>query len=82
MSWNDDDVGFGETAVTTRGRSSRRSNRGHARGIVFTSIFIGYVSSALTRAQWMALQGMRRIRAHGHVIVCGGERSGAPSSTC
>lgn len=45
-------------------------------GIVFTSIFIGYVSSALTRAQWISLQGLRRIRARGHVIICGGGKIG------
>jgi Trk K+ transport system NAD-binding subunit len=45
-------------------------------GTVFTSIFIGYVSAAITRAQWTALQGLRRIRARGHFVVCGGGRSG------
>jgi Trk K+ transport system NAD-binding subunit len=46
-------------------------------GTVFTSIFIGYVSAAISRAQWTALQGLRRIRAHGHVVVCGGGRIGS-----
>jgi Trk K+ transport system NAD-binding subunit len=46
-------------------------------GTVFTSIFIGYVSAAITRAQWTALQGLRRIRARGHVVVCGGGRIGS-----
>jgi voltage-gated potassium channel Kch len=45
-------------------------------GIVFTSILIGYVSSAITRAQWTAEQGLRRVRAHGHVVVCGGGKIG------
>ena len=36
-------------------------------GTVFTSIFIGYVSSAITRAQFTLQQGLRRIRGHGHV---------------
>jgi len=71
-------VGFGETAVTTRGPFvTGGAIAAMLGGIVFTSIFIGYVSSALTRAQWMALQGMRRIRAHGHVIVCGGGKIGS-----
>jgi Trk K+ transport system NAD-binding subunit len=30
------------------------------------------VSSALTRAQWISLQGLRRIRARNHVVLCGG----------
>ena len=46
-------------------------------GITLTSIFIGYVSSALTRAQWIALQGLRRIRARDHVVVCGGGNIGS-----
>ena len=46
-------------------------------GTIFTSIFIGYVSAAITRAQWTALQGLRRIRARGHVVVCGGGRIGS-----
>jgi len=45
-------------------------------GTIFTSIFIGYVSAAITRAQWTAQQGLRRIRAHGHYVVCGGGRIG------
>jgi hypothetical protein len=71
-------VGFGETAVTARGPLvTGGAIAAMLGGIIFTSIFIGYVSSALTRAQWMALQGMRRIRAHGHVIVCGGGKIGS-----
>jgi Trk K+ transport system NAD-binding subunit len=71
-------VGFGETAVTTRGPLvTGGAIAAMLGGIVFTSIFIGYVSSALTRAQWMALQGMRRIRAHGHVVICGGGKIGS-----
>jgi Trk K+ transport system NAD-binding subunit len=46
-------------------------------GTVFTSIFIGYVTAAITRAQWTAQQGLRRIRARGHVVVCGGGRIGS-----
>ncbi len=46
-------------------------------GTIFTSIFIGYVTAAITRAQWTAQQGLRRIRARGHVVVCGGGRIGS-----
>jgi hypothetical protein len=71
-------VGFGETAVTARGPLvTGGAIAAMLGGIIFTSIFIGYVSSALTRAQWMALQGMRRIRAHGHVVICGGGKIGS-----
>jgi Trk K+ transport system NAD-binding subunit len=71
-------VGFGETAVTARGPLvTGGAIAAMLGGIIFTSIFIGYVSSALTRAQWMALQGMRRIRAHGHIVICGGGKIGS-----
>jgi Trk K+ transport system NAD-binding subunit len=46
-------------------------------GTIFTSIFIGYVSAAITRAQWTALQGLRKIRSRGHFVVCGGGRMGS-----
>ena len=45
-------------------------------GTIFTSIFIGYVSAAITRAQFTAQQGLRRIHARGHVVICGGGRIG------
>jgi Trk K+ transport system NAD-binding subunit len=46
-------------------------------GTIFTAIFIGYVSAAITRAQWVQLQGLRRVRARDHVVVCGGGRTGS-----
>jgi Trk K+ transport system NAD-binding subunit len=46
-------------------------------GTIFTTILIGYVSAAISRAQWTALQGLRRVRGHGHVVVCGGGRIGS-----
>ena len=71
-------VGFGETAVTARGPLiTGGAIAAMLGGIIITSIFIGYVSSALTRAQWIALQGMRRIRARGHVVICGAGKIGS-----
>ena len=40
-------------------------------GTVFTGIFIAFVASRLTRAQWVRMQGLRPIRRHGHIVVCG-----------
>ena len=40
-------------------------------GVAISGILIGFVSSALTRAQWVSMQGLRKIDAHDHVIVCG-----------
>lgn len=65
-------VGFGDTTVIQRGPIiTLGAMVAMLGGIVFTSIFIGSVSSAMTRAQWISTQGLRRIRARGHVVVCG-----------
>ncbi len=40
-------------------------------GTVFTGIFIAAVAARLTRAQWVRMQGLRPIRRHGHIVVCG-----------
>lgn len=70
-------VGFGEVQVAQRGTLiTAGAIIAMLGGIVFTSIFIGYVASALTRAQWIATQGLRRIRARHHVIICGGGKLG------
>lgn len=65
-------VGFGDATVVNRGPLiTIGAMVAMLGGIVFTSIFIGSVSSALTRAQWISTQGLRRIGARGHVVVCG-----------
>ncbi|HXP94058.1 MAG TPA: NAD-binding protein [Candidatus Binatia bacterium] len=71
-------VGFGDTTVTKQGPIiTGGAILAMLGGIIFTSIFIGYVSSALTRAQWIAMQGLRRIRARGHIVICGGGKIGS-----
>ncbi len=40
-------------------------------GVATSGIFIAFVTSALTRAQFTAMQGLRQIRTRGHVLVCG-----------
>ena len=40
-------------------------------GVASSGIFIAFVTSALTRAQFTAVQGLRQIRTRGHVLVCG-----------
>ena len=71
-------VGYGEVdLVTKRGPLvTATAIAAMLGGIVLTSIFIGYVSSAVTRAQWIALQGLRRIKARGHVVICGAGKVG------
>lgn len=68
--------------MTTTGYGDITPDRGHAldvimammlmlAGIVFTGIFIAFAASLLTRAQWVRVQGLRRIRRRGHIVVCG-----------
>jgi len=40
-------------------------------GIISIGIFTAFVASRLTRAQWVRMQGLRRVRRHGHIVVCG-----------
>ncbi|HTD36837.1 MAG TPA: NAD-binding protein [Candidatus Limnocylindrales bacterium] len=40
-------------------------------GVAASGIFIAFLTSALTRAQFTAMQGLRQIRTRNHVIVCG-----------
>jgi Trk K+ transport system NAD-binding subunit len=40
-------------------------------GVAAIGIFIAFATSALTRAQFTALQGLRQIRTRGHVLVFG-----------
>src|SRR5947209_6727440 len=42
-----------------------------AAGISFSGIFIALIASRLTRAQWVRMQGLRRVRRRGHIVVCG-----------
>ena len=70
-------AGFGDASVASRGLAVTVATIAlMIGGTVFTSIFIGYVSAAITRAQWVTLQGLRRVHARDHVIVCGGGRTG------
>lgn len=40
-------------------------------GVTLSGVFVALLTSALTRAQWVAMQGLRRIRRRGHIVVCG-----------
>ena len=40
-------------------------------GTVFTGLFIVFAAARLTRGQWVRMQGLRPIRRHGHIVVCG-----------
>jgi Trk K+ transport system NAD-binding subunit len=40
-------------------------------GLALSAIFIAVLTSALSRAQWVAMQGLRQIRTKRHILVCG-----------
>ena len=46
-------------------------------GVLFTGIFTAILTARLTQAQWVAVQGLRRIKRRGHVIVCGAGNVGS-----
>jgi Trk K+ transport system NAD-binding subunit len=71
-------AGFGAADVTRRGVFVTAGTiAAMIGGVFFTSVFVGAVASYLTRAQWIAVQGMRRIRARDHIVVCGGGKIGS-----
>lgn len=71
-------AGLSEPAVTQQGLIAAAGTMlTMIGGILFTTIFIGFVSSAFTRAQWTAMQGLRRIRARDHVVMCGAGKLGS-----
>lgn len=45
-------------------------------GVLVANVTIALMSAALVRAQWTALQGLRRIHVRNHIIVCGAGRVG------
>jgi Trk K+ transport system NAD-binding subunit len=70
-------AGFGDASVTRDGLAITLTViAAMIGGTMLTSILIGYISSAITRAQLTALAGLRRIRGRGHVVVCGAGRIG------
>lgn len=46
-------------------------------GVGFTGVFIALVAAALTRIQWVTMQGLRPIRRRGHIVVCGAGNIGS-----
>ncbi|MGD1066097.1 MAG: NAD-binding protein [Vulcanimicrobiaceae bacterium] len=65
-------TGYGDiTPLGHGGIAMLASNLLMIGGLVASGIFIAFLSSALTQAQFTALQGLRQIRTHGHVLVCG-----------
>jgi Trk K+ transport system NAD-binding subunit len=45
-------------------------------GIVMTGIFIAFMAEGFSRAQWVATQGVRKLKHKGHIIVVGTGQTG------
>ena len=81
-------VYFVITTMTTTGYGDITPNRGDPveivaamllmlAGVGFTGVFIALVAAALTRIQWVTMQGLRPVHRRGHVVVCGAGNIGA-----
>ncbi len=65
-------VGYGDITPLDAGPVAKlASNALMVIGVGLSGIVIAFVTSALTRAQWTAMQGLRQIRTRQHVLVCG-----------
>jgi Trk K+ transport system NAD-binding subunit len=63
-------TGYGDITPTTR-LGQLATMLLEILGVAFSGISIAFVTTALTRAQFTALQGLRQIKTRGHVVVCG-----------
>jgi Trk K+ transport system NAD-binding subunit len=65
-------VGYGDVTPLDAGPIAKvAANALMIVGVGLSGIVIAFVTSALTRAQWTAMQGLRQIRTRQHVLVCG-----------
>ncbi|GAC1408244.1 MAG: NAD-binding protein [Candidatus Velthaea sp.] len=64
-------VGYGDVTPLGNAYGMLFANFLMIAGVALSGIFIAFATSALTRAQFVAMQGLRQIRTQGHVIVCG-----------
>lgn len=67
-------VGYGDITPLTRDGSPASIALAIAVmgvGVTLGGVFIATISSALSRAQQIALRGLRNIRAEDHIVVCG-----------
>jgi len=64
-------TGYGDITPLGHGTAMIAANLVMFVGVASTGIFIAFVTSALTRAQFTAMQGLRQIRTRGHVLLCG-----------
>ena len=40
-------------------------------GVVISNLTVAFLSAALVRAQWIALQGLRNVHVSDHIVICG-----------
>jgi voltage-gated potassium channel Kch len=65
-------VGYGDITPLDAGPLAKVFSNGLMfAGVALSGIFVAVMTTALTRAQWIAMQGLRQIRTRGHFVVCG-----------
>jgi len=65
-------VGYGDITPLDAGPAAKLVSNGIMfAGVALSGIFVAVMTTALTRAQWIAMQGLRQIRTRGHFVVCG-----------
>jgi len=65
-------VGYGDITPLDAGPVAKLFSNGLMfAGVALSGIFVAVMTTALTRAQWVAMQGLRQIRTRGHFVVCG-----------
>jgi Trk K+ transport system NAD-binding subunit len=65
-------VGYGDISPLEAGPLAKLvANALMVIGLGLSGIVIAFVTTALTRAQWTAMQGLRQIKTRQHVLVCG-----------
>lgn len=69
-------TGYGDIAPTTRA-GELVAMALMLSGIAFSGVFIAVLSTRFTQAQYVSIQGLRRIARRGHVVVCGAGNVGS-----
>ena len=65
-------TGYGDITPLDSGPAAKlASNLAMVAGVAMTGIFIAFATERITRAQYVATQGVRRLHKHDHIVVCG-----------
>jgi Trk K+ transport system NAD-binding subunit len=69
-------TGYGDITPTTHAGMIAASVL-QVLGVAFSGLAIAFLTTALTRAQFTALQGLRQINTRSHIVVCGAGNVGS-----